>query len=305
MINKLTSLLKRRRIGHLLPLFTDHGITDWSLRDLTARDLGDFGIEEPQLRERLLAAFKKASKSKPPPGTMAEVEGGKMLRESDLWGMKFRTFWMGVYAVTMGEWEKVRNWAMVRNFDMAAGSAPGLYHPVTMINWYDMLKWCNAKSLMESLRPVYEVKGAKGHYSSGEFGEGGASNLIRRARANGYRLPSDPEWEWAASGGINSKGTVFSGSHRLDTVAWYDQNTPDFSTQPVGGKKANELGLYDMNGNVFELCWDLNGSFVRARGGSWRDPRYDCILSDRTISADPSYRADNIGFRLVRNAGSI
>ncbi len=56
---------------------------------------------------------------------------------------------------------------MGRNFEMAVGSAPARYHPLTMINWYDMLKWCNAKSLMEGLRPVYEVKGARGHYSRG------------------------------------------------------------------------------------------------------------------------------------------
>jgi hypothetical protein len=56
-------------------------------------------------------------------------------------------------------------------------------------------------------------------------------------------LPTDPEWQWAARGGIKSKGTAFSGSNRLDTVAWYDQNTPEFSTRSVGEKKANELGL--------------------------------------------------------------
>lgn len=300
-MNKLNAIFRRRGIQHLLPAFADRGFTDWNLNDLSNEDLINLGIQDAPLRKSLLAAFERVSSSRGAVDKMVKIQGGVLRHDSELWGTKFKAFWIGAYAVTMGEWERVRSWAVGRNFDMAAGSAPGRFHPVTNINWYDMLKWCNAKSLMEGMQPVYYVKGDRDHYALGEFGKDGAENLIRRPQANGYRLLMDPEWEWAARGGRKSKGFKFSGSNYLKSVAWYDADSLQ-SANLVGGKMPNELGLYDMNGNVFALCFDLNNGCARARGGSWRDPRYDCDLWDRSISWDPSYRADNVGLRLARNA---
>lgn len=128
-----------------------------------------------------------------------------------------------------------------------------------------------------------------------------------------FRLPIEAEWEYAARGGSKSKGYKYCGSNNIDDVAWYRSNSSS-KTHPVGQKTPNELGIYDMSGNVGEWCQDLYGYYSSEaqtnptgpssgsdrvlRGGGWCNGARFCRVSDRKINF-PDYRASNYGFRLV------
>jgi sulfatase modifying factor 1 len=128
-----------------------------------------------------------------------------------------------------------------------------------------------------------------------------------------YRLPTESEWEYAARGGNKSKGYVYAGSNDINEVAWYKDNS-NSKLHPVAQKNPNELGIYDMSGNVFEWCSDWFGDYRRKsqdnptgpssgtarilRGGSWNYSKLYCSVSHRN-STLPIYRYRNNGFRLV------
>jgi hypothetical protein len=148
---------------------------------------------------------------------------------------------------------------------------------------------------MEGLRPVYRVAGEV--YKSG--------NVVPQADlgANGYRLPTEAEWEWAARGGTATSGFIYSGSNNIDEVAWYQGNNTPEGTKLVGLKKSNELGISDMTGNAWEYCWPLtgNGRAVNRGGGCFEFPNTSHITF-RNFFTPPTGLYVNQGFRVVRSA---
>lgn len=130
--------------------------------------------------------------------------------------------------------------------------------PVECVSWYDAIVFCNKLSMMDKKTPVYSVNGKTdpdtwGYTPCNEDSISG--NITMNIKANGYRLPTEAEWEFATWGGNKRKGYKYSGSDKLSTVAWYDGNS-GYATHDVATKAPNELGLYDMSGNVYEWCWD-------------------------------------------------
>ena len=244
--------------------------------------------------------YASASAALAPSNPMVSVEGGKLPRTSEIAGTKVEDFQIGLYAVTMAEWQGVRNWAIENGFDMAEGTAGGPSHPVTYVNWYDSVKWCNAKSVMEGLQPVYGVKGQDGYYSREELGAQGSENVVLEPLAKGYRLPAEAEWEWAARGGRNSQGYTFAGSNNLNDVGWFGENSGR-NAHAVGEKAPNEIGLYDMSGNVWEWCWENHSSFYRhRRGGCWLGIEGNASVALRHYSGPEDLRL-NKGLRLARS----
>jgi sulfatase modifying factor 1 len=244
-----------------------------------------------------------------PNNPMILVQGGVLPKSFQISNQKVADFEIGQYPVTLEEWQWVRNWAVENGFDIPVGSGGGPSHPVVEINWYDSVKWCNAKSVMEGLEPVYGVKG-QGYYSREEFSADGSESVVVKSHANGYRLPTVAEWEWAARGGRNSQGYTFAGSNNLNDVGWYADNSGG-ATHAVGEKAANELGLFDMSGNVWEWCWDLDGSERGIRGGDWWHEESSCEnLGDWAGNSPdcshiyypfPSRWIVTLGFRLARS----
>ena len=229
---------------------------------------------------------------------MVRVEGGALPSGSGLAGQVVATFQIGKYEVTWGEWKEVRDWAVTKGYDLKdVGQGLSESHPVTHVNWYDVVKWCNAKSEKEGKTPVYQVSGTT--YKTGE------TVPTVSESANGYRLPSDKEWEWAARGGKNSKGYAYAGSNDLNAVGWFNENSGG-KTHEVGGKLANEIEIYDMSANVWEWCLELfGGSSRRIRGGSWDGHAGYATVADRGNGGDgPDRRYINVGFRLVRSSGN-
>jgi sulfatase modifying factor 1 len=294
---------------------TTQGVWVPSSMSFTAAGVSGTGLEGESLSWASMKGTMGAFKVLAPFGLdgtnrgLVSIAGGTLPAGSGVSGKSVNDFWIGRYEVMWAEWKWIREWARGHGYDLAgvgAGSADD--HPVRNVNWYDAVKWCNARSEREGLTPVYRDE--RGVYRTGEFGF--ASSVISEsADANGYRLPREREWEWAARGGAKSKGYVYSGGNDLGAVGWFWANSNGNNvaiyggrgTWPVGRKGANELGLYDLSGNVGEWVWELNENTFgrRFRGGSWSYGAESTEVSRWNDDDDPSFRDDSRGFRVVRS----
>ncbi|MCX6879305.1 MAG: SUMF1/EgtB/PvdO family nonheme iron enzyme [Verrucomicrobia bacterium] len=240
-------------------------------------------------------------------------------------------FYMGKYEVTKEEWDAVRTWGLANGYtDLAAGNggyaSKGANHPVHSITWYDMVKWCNARSQKEGLTPCYTVSGAT--YKTG------SSAPVCNWSANGYRLPTEAEWEKAARGGVVGKNFPWGTDTITHSQANYESSSsyaydvsptrgshPTYAvggypySSPVGSFAPNGYGLYDMAGNMWEWCWDWYGSYAAGsqadprgaatgsyrviRGGSWSINAIIARCASRNYDY-PSNASNNNGFRLAR-----
>ena len=172
--------------------------------------------------------------------------------------------------------------------------------PVIYVTWYDAIAYANWLSNQDGLTPAYQID---------------KTNVMWDQNADGWRLPTEAEWEYAARGGRRARETMYAGGDDIGEVAWYWDNAEE-RTHPVGEKRANELGLYDMTGNVWEWCWDRYGDYEATpasnpmgpstgdarviRGGGWN---YEARFSRVALryAHDPGRARYEYGFRLVRN----
>lgn len=290
-INCAMDLTQSTLVSYVLELKMDIPEISVLLDDVEAK-IAIERMENPVLLAGLFTA-------KPIPEDFILVEGGTFTmgandglgNEKPIHTVAVDSFYIKKTEVTQREWNAV----MGNNPSQFQGED----RPVERISWFDAIDYCNALSQIEELLPAYSINGEE---------------VSVNWNANGYRLPTEAEWEYAARGGINSNSYTYSGANAVDDAGWHVGNS-GAGTHPVAAKTANELGLFDMSGNVWEWCWDWYGDYSPQdslnprgaaegfrrvlRGGSWYyKEQYHRPASRHNLI--PSNSGYDIGLRLVR-----
>jgi formylglycine-generating enzyme required for sulfatase activity len=201
-------------------------------------------------------------------------------------------FFMGKTEVTQAEYQAI--------IGVNPSGVFGDTLPVENVSWYDAVEYCNKLSRKEGLTPAYS---------------GSNDNITCNFTANGYRLPTEAEWEYAARGGNrDSLAFSYAGGNSVSVLGWYNNNS-EKHIHETGTKSPNSLGLYDMSGNVWEWCWDWYGAYASTeqtdprgvqrgtyrvnRGGSWNSGA-DQLRTTYRSYGEPASRYHDLGFRVIR-----
>jgi formylglycine-generating enzyme required for sulfatase activity len=211
---------------------------------------------------------------------MVAIPGGRVTlsdrRTRASWPVDLAPYELSRSAVTQATYSRVTG--------ERPSTAVGDELPVESVSWFEAVEFCNALSRLEDLVPVYRLDGDR---------------VGQDRAADGYRLPTEAEWEHACRAGTS--GPRYG---PLDEIAWHRGNSGQ-RPRPVGGKQPNAWGLHDMLGNVWEWCWDvydarIYDSYRVLRGGGWFDEPWSCRASVRRRS-HPTLRIDDLGFRVARS----